>query len=208
MNATRLAWLVLGTAIGGYWLRVWRMARTARRRSGRAANFIPAEPLGRRLRVVWIPVVCVWIANPFCAGLSARPIWLLAPLRTLPMIAWLGCALAVCSFCGTIFCWKTMGRSWRMGIDPAERTELISRGPYAWLAHPIYALSQTMMLGTLLSLSSPLLLVAGMLHIALLHWEAHREEEHMLRSHGEAYRQYRARVGGFVPKSFRTSSPA
>lgn len=93
-----------------------------------------------------------------------------------------------------------MGRSWRMGIDPAERTEMISQGPYRWLAHPIYALSQLMMLGTLLSLPSPLMMIAGALHLSLLHWEARREERHMLRSHGEMYRRYRARVGGFVPK--------
>ena len=31
-----------------------------------------------------------------------------------------------------------MGRSWRMGIDPAEKTSLVTRGPYRWMRHPIY----------------------------------------------------------------------
>ncbi len=87
-----------------------------------------------------------------------------------------------------------------MGIDPAEQTEMIASGPYAWLRHPIYALSQMMMLASLLAIPSPLLLIAGLLHLILLHWEAWREEQHMLRSHGKVYARYRAQVGGFVPK--------
>jgi len=205
MTATRFAWLILGMVIGGYWLRVWKMADRAWRKSGRAANFMPAERLGRWLRVIWIPVVGMWIAGPFCAAVARRPGWALSPIWRNTgwegiWLAWFGCGLAACSFIATISCWKQMGHSWRMGIDPTERTELISGGPYARLAHPIYALSQLMMLGTILSLPSPMLLGAGAVHLFLLHWEARREERHMLQSHGEAYARYRSQVGGFVPR--------
>ena len=133
-------------------------------------------------------------------GLAQHPGPLLRPLWSDPITAWAGGALAAGCFIATIFCWKTMGRSWRMGIDPAERTELVVIGPYKWLRHPIYALSQLMMLATVASLPSPLLLVAASLHLILLHWEARREEHHMLIQHREVYERYRDRVGGFFPK--------
>jgi protein-S-isoprenylcysteine O-methyltransferase Ste14 len=200
MMSVRMAWLLLGTIIGAYWLRVWKMARRVRRKTGRGANFIPAERLGRRLRLIWIPIVAVWIAGPFFSAAAPDPAPLLRPIWSNPIAAWTGAALAGGCFIATIFCWKTMGRSWRMGIDPAERTELIVSGPFTWLRHPIYALSQLMMLASVASLPSPLLLSAGTLHLILLHWEARREERHMLIQHGDIYEQYRARVGGFFPK--------
>jgi protein-S-isoprenylcysteine O-methyltransferase Ste14 len=165
MNSMRFAWLILGVVIGGYWMRVWTMAHRARRRSGRAANFIPAERLGDGCASFG----CRWWVFGSPAHLRSaarRPAWVLSPIRNHPAIAWVGCGLAACCFIATICCWKTMGRSWRMGIDPTERTELVSQGPYARLAHPIYALSQWMMLGTMLSLPSPLMLAAGALHLA------------------------------------------
>src|SRR5439155_17881175 len=32
-----------------------------------------------------------------------------------------------------------MGRAWRMGLDPDNRTELAENGPYRWIRHPIYS---------------------------------------------------------------------
>jgi protein-S-isoprenylcysteine O-methyltransferase Ste14 len=200
MIAMRIAWGLLGAIIGAYWLRVWKMARKARRKTGRAANFIPAEKLGRRLRSIWIPVVIIWIAGPFLSASTRYPRGLIKPIWSNPFTAWMGAVLAGCCFIATIFCWKTMGSSWRMGIDPGERTELVVSGPYTLLRHPIYALSQMMMLASILSLSSPLLLAAGTVHLILLHWEARREENHMLLQHGEVYGRYRDRVGGFFPR--------
>ena len=61
--AYRLAALALGLLVGAYWLRVIRMARKARKKTGRAANFLPPEMVGRVLRVVWIPVVVGWVGQ-------------------------------------------------------------------------------------------------------------------------------------------------
>ena len=44
--AYRLAAVSMGLIIGAYWARVARMARKARRNTGRAANFLPPEPIG------------------------------------------------------------------------------------------------------------------------------------------------------------------
>ncbi len=92
-----------------------------------------------------------------------------------------------------------MGKSWRMGIDPNEKTPLVVSGPYAYVRHPIYALSSVLMLATMLAIPSPLMIAVGITHLLLLQWEARREEQHLIRVHGQLYQNYFDSVGRFVP---------
>ena len=96
-----------------------------------------------------------------------------------------------------------MGTSWRMGIDPNDKTQLIFSGPYAFVRHPIYGLSSLIMIATLAAVPSPLMILAGVVHLALLQWEARREEHYLIQLHGDEYRNYRQRTGRFFPRSFR-----
>jgi cation transporter-like permease len=92
------------------------------------ANFIPRERAGRLARIVWMPLVIAWIAYPFVAVASARlPAWL-GPIRVSPVVSWSAVAVGAAALGGTWVCWKRMGKSWRMGIDPDERTALIVTG--------------------------------------------------------------------------------
>jgi protein-S-isoprenylcysteine O-methyltransferase Ste14 len=196
----RLATLVIGLVIGAYWARVARMARKARRKTGRAANFLPPEPLGRVLRLIWVPIVVIWIAHPFVTFVG-RPNWaVLRPLYRTAWLAWPAAAIALVCFLATRACWKFMGRNWRMGIDPAEKNPLIQDGPWSRVRHPIYSLSQAMMLATLLAIPSPLLIAAGLVHLALLQWEARREERHLQSVHGQPWIDYCTCVPRFIPR--------
>jgi protein-S-isoprenylcysteine O-methyltransferase Ste14 len=192
--------LAVGLIVAAYWFRVVRMAARQRRRTGRAANFIPTEPLGRGLRLIWQPVVWVWVGVPLYLAFAARPYWLVRPVWSQPWAQWMAVATVVAAYVATRVCWRRMGRSWRMGIDPGERTTLVVRGPYAYVRHPIYALSSLMMLATMMAVPSPPLALAGLVHLLLLQWEARREELHLVSVHGSAYEQYRAGVGRFVPR--------
>jgi protein-S-isoprenylcysteine O-methyltransferase Ste14 len=195
----RLLLLIIGLFIAAYWARVLQMAAKARQKTGRAANFFPPERLGRVLRMLWIPAVVIWVAHPFAdAAMKWRPA-LLRPLLESPWIAGVCVVSIALCFQASRICWRAMGRNWRMGIDPNERTGLVLAGPYAWVRHPIYALSQAMMVATMLALPSPLMLAAGAVHILLLQWEARREELHMRHLHGQMYVDYCQRVGRFVP---------
>ena len=189
-----------------YWARVLRLAFKAKRRTGQAANLLPPEPLGRLLRLVWFPTVGLWIALPLLAGFATSDKRLqnlsaaFVPLYRSAAISWSCLAVAIAAFAATWVCWQKMGRSWRMGINPDDRTRLVVTGAYAFLRHPIYALSSLLMLCTMAILPSPLMLVVGVTHLALLQWEARREEAHLLVLHGHAYAAYRARVGRFLPR--------
>ena len=69
------------------------------------------------------------------------------------------------------------------------------------MRHPIYTLSMIMILTTLLAVPIWPLLVATVLHIALMHIKAGNEEDWMLRMHGDAYAGYRERTGRFLPRT-------
>ena len=92
-----------------------------------------------------------------------------------------------------------MAASWRIGIAPAERTELVTRGLFRFCRNPIY-------LGLLVALAAfwcllPGYLAGGLLVFGamLLQVQARLEEAHLLQHHGAAYAAYCARVGRFLP---------
>lgn len=202
--------LLIGLIVAAYWGRVIRLVIKTRRKTGKAGNFVPPEPLGRLLRVVWYPTVVLWIVHPLYNAWRAGDgggRWL-ANLYHQPVVQFAGVAVAAAAFGLTLICWKRMGKSWRMGIDPNEKTQLIVSGPYAYVRHPIYALSSAMMLGSIAAVPTPLMLVLGVIHLAFLQWEAHREEQHLLRVHGEVYGRYLASVGRMIPRSLRPAIPA
>jgi protein-S-isoprenylcysteine O-methyltransferase Ste14 len=199
----RLAALSLGLVVAAYWWRVLRMARRMRRATGRTANLLPAEPVGRVLRIIWTPIVLVWVVHPFLTAL-ARPHWAaLTPLWSSPWLAWPAVAVAAACLRGSYACWRAMGKSWRMGIDPTEKNPLVMAGPFGRVRHPIYALSQVMMLASALVMPTPLMISTAAAHVLLLQWEARREERHMLRLHGQEYADYCGRVARFVPSLAR-----
>ena len=194
--------LIIGIVTTAYWGRVLRLVYKMRRQTGRAANFRPAERLGQWLRVIWYPAVVVWVVYPYFAFARRSLPAFANPLCKSEPLAWLAAAVAVAAFIATLICWKKMGKSWRMGIDPGEKTQLIVSGPYAYVRHPIYALSSALMLATLVIIPSPLMLAAGLAHLLLLQWEARREEKYLAVHHGQAYLDYCRKVGRFLPRSF------
>lgn len=206
--ADRVPLLVIAGVVAAYWYRVVRMARKQRRKTGKAANLIPPEPLGRLLRILWFPVIVTWIAHPAVNGLlKDAPPASLRPLYEPRLAGWACMAVVVGGFVVTRWCWSRMGKSWRMGIDPGEKTELVFDGLFGYVRHPIYALSAMMMAATMVALPTFLMWVAGTVHIGLLLWESAREERHLVAAHGAAYEEYRRRVGRILPRSVRAYAP-
>ena len=187
--------LIAGSCLLVYWGTV--LIKAARiGRGGRHANLVPRERTGRWLRIIWVPVIISWCIQPWLSLGRQRPH---VPMGALEL-AWLGAGICICATAATFFCWRAMGRSWRIGINPAEKTQLVRSGPFRSVRHPIYSLSIMLALGSLATTPTGLMLVLVTLHIALLIFEAHREEAHLLRQHGEQYASYCAETGRFFPR--------
>jgi protein-S-isoprenylcysteine O-methyltransferase Ste14 len=204
ISTTPSSWpaVIMGLLIGIYWLRVLQLVMRTQKTVGRAANLVPPERLGRWLRLIWIPVVLLWIflpmLAPFVRGLPAvlRPV----EFAGSDLVGWISVGAAAVAFAITWVCWVKMGTSWRMGIDPNERTTLVFNGPYAYVRHPIYGLSQVLMLAALAALPSAAMLIVAVLHLFFLQWEVRREDKYLVALHGPAYADYMRRVGRFIPR--------
>lgn len=200
MKHVDLPALLIGLTVAFYWGRVLKLVFKARRTTGKTANFLPPEPLGRLLRVGWYPNVVAWIVIPLLTAFLWRPVPgftyvydFLAPRYAAVGVAWVALYL-------TLICWRKMGRAWRMGIDPAEKNTLIVSGPYAFVRHPIYALQQLLMIASVVAVPSFIMVLLGVFQLLFLQWEARREEAHMTRVHGDTYVNYLKQVGRFVPR--------
>ena len=92
-----------------------------------------------------------------------------------------------------------LGRNWSGTIAFKEDHELIQRGPYAWVRHPIYSGLLLMVLGTAIDstrLASFAFLATGFVVVVI---KARAEEQLMLRHFPDAYARYRRRVKALVP---------
>jgi protein-S-isoprenylcysteine O-methyltransferase Ste14 len=180
-----------------YWGPVVVKARRAMRWD-HGVNVIPPERIGRWLRVVWVPLAIVWCVQPWLvfAGQTydfrAATFW--------RATSWAGAVVCIFATAATFVCWRAMGRSWRISLDPAEKTTLIRTGPFHFVRHPIYSLSILLMLGTLATMRTLLMFVIGIIHAALLQFEASREEGYLLQKHGDEYALYRRTTGRFLPR--------
>ena len=95
---------------------------------------------------------------------------------------------------------EAMGASWRIGQDAAERTALVTRGPFGLVRNPIFSALVLVQTGLALLVPSVLAAAGLVLLVASIEVQARLvEEPHLRRVHGEEYGRYAAKVGRFVP---------
>lgn len=112
----------------------------------------------------------------------------------------LGGALASLGIALTVLSQLAMGDAWRIGMDPGERTALVTSGPFSIVRNPIYAAMIPSFVGIALLAPNALTLGAVAALLAALELQTRLvEEPHLLRMHGERYAGYAARVGRFLP---------
>lgn len=111
-----------------------------------------------------------------------------------------GLILTLAGVAGTLVAQMTMGESWRVGVDPTERTNLVTDGSFAVARNPIF----TMMVLTATGLAAMvpnILAIAGLagLIVGLQLQVRLVEEPYLSNVHGATYDHYAATVGRFVP---------
>lgn len=196
--------LVLTTTIWVYWFTVGAMVVRARRKTRHLAGLVPEQPLERRMWLVLVPTVLLWIILPWLALTRSQP-----PLGvpdfalSTPAYATLRWVAAVCGvmcLALTARCWMRMGSDWRMAVSETQRSALITDGLFARVRHPIYALSMLLMLCSAVIVPTAPMLVVAIVHIGLMNLKARNEERHLRKVHGAAYDDYLRRTGRFFPR--------
>lgn len=125
--------------------------------------------------------------------------------RVIPRMEIIACAGVVLCVAGLSFCiWARaiLGRNWSGAVTLKEGHELIERGPYRLVRHPIYSGLLAMFLGTVMVLGH----VAGIFGLALVFvsfWIKLRDEERvMLKQFPDQYAAYQQRVKRIIPFVF------
>jgi len=171
--------------------RTWRQLRTTGR-SG-FAGISRGGALERIGGALFAVALVLGVAAPVLAMSEIAP----ALFAARPA---LGCALYALGLALTLWAQWTMGASWRIGVDPSERTQLVTSGAFAFARNPIF----TGMLGVALGLAlllpnAPAIAAVASLAIALELQVRLVEEPYLIAQHGEAYLGWARRVGRFVP---------
>ena len=148
--------------------------------------------IGRGMR----GVLLTWLALAVMAAAVPQMLRWLGPILPVirPEISALGWGLLLCSLAWIAAAQSAMGSSWRVGIDRANQTALIRRGPFALSRNPIFLGMRLNLLGLFLVLPNAVtlgVLVAGEL---LMQVQVRLEEQHLSQMHGQEYAEYRQQV--------------
>lgn len=126
-----------------------------------------------------------------------------APAWRLPAsdaAAWTGVVVCAVGLVGVLASQFAMGSSWRVGVDPTERTELVTSGVFAWVRNPIFTAMGVTLLGLALMVPNALLVLATVLFIVGVQLQVRVvEEAYLLKTHGDDYLRYARRTGRFLP---------
>jgi protein-S-isoprenylcysteine O-methyltransferase Ste14 len=201
--------IVVFSSAAVYWAGVWVQARRIRRRIGRSTNSRPRGPKERLLWAGWFFVVVAWLALPFlCApGQGRLPGTAILPVPLQPLLCALGVTMVVAGYAGTLWCYVAMGNAWRMGVNRAEKTDLVTRGPYGFVRHPIYLFQVIMAAAIPLLLPSVLAFAILAIHVLCVRTKAADEESHLRTLLGRPYEAYCARTGRWLPRLRRRKIP-
>lgn len=174
---------------------------TFRRRAEREGGVMRTDE-GRNL-VILLRLLGLLALTPLLAYLI-NPAWVGWARFSLPTeIRWLAAviALALLPMCYWIF--VSIGNN----ISPTQATrrhhQLVTHGPYRWVRHPLYTCGVVLAL-TLTLLTGLWWLAAAMLPpLVILLRRTRTEEQRLIETFGDEYRQYMRHTGRFWPSFHR-----
>ena len=169
---------------------IWLLTAFATKKS------VYRENRAQRLRYI-IPLLLGWF-------LLAKGHRLSEPLshRVIPHVdalAWIGAVLCIIGLIFSIWARFTLGRNWSGVVTFKGGHELITRGPYRIVRHPIYTGLIFMLVGTVIVLGHIAAIIALPL-VFLSFWIKLRSEEKlMLEKFPDEYGAYQRRVKRLIP---------
>ena len=118
-------------------------------------------------------------------------------LRALEIIGLLG---YVPGFALMAWALIVLSRNYQLGgCAPRPGDELVAKGPYRWIRHPMYASALGISLGLALLVQSWIFLCVFAVYLVLILALIPREEKALLQAYGESYAAYRGKTKKLVP---------
>jgi len=173
-----LLWIV-------YWLIAAQSAKTTQRRE---------SPLSRLAFLGAMLIVALLLAT------HRGPAWLQVQLIPGGWIRyWCAVVLVVIGLAFSVWARITLGSNWSGSVTVKIGHELIQRGPYRYIRHPIYSGALLALFGSGLAAGRVHGLLAFALAFISLALKARLEESWMTREFGERYAAYRSASWALIP---------
>ncbi|MGK5521364.1 methyltransferase family protein [Micromonospora sp. URMC 107] len=194
-----MAWLALLLYLLGLLLAFGWRTLAQWRRTGDTGLRLDAGPPGTLrwwAKLLFVAALVLGSAGPAAAlaGLSPLPGLDNRPLHVV------GLVVTVAGIGATLAAQLAMGVSWRIGVDPDERTTLVTSGAFGLARNPIFTAMAVTSLGLALMVPNAVSLAAWLALLIALQLQVRAvEEPYLVATHGDAYRRYAARVGRFLP---------
>jgi protein-S-isoprenylcysteine O-methyltransferase Ste14 len=136
-------------------------------------------------------IILYMISSPWTTWSQiALPTWL----------RWLGVIGATTSILLVTWIHRELGRQYSAELAIQKEHALVTTGPYAKTRHPMYTVLNMFSLSMALTTSNLLVLLFAALVVVPFPWIARAEEEMLLETFGEDYREYMERTGRFFPR--------
>jgi protein-S-isoprenylcysteine O-methyltransferase Ste14 len=169
---------------------IWMLAAISNKRS------IYRESSAQRLRYsILLVLAYLLLTNP-------RRLPFPFDVRIIPAagaVEWMAAILCIAGFAFCVWARATLGRNWSGTITLKEGHELIERGPYCLVRHPIYTGMLAMFLATAIAIGH----LGGVVGLAVAFasfWIKLSDEETLMRQQfPEQYRSYEQRVKRIIP---------
>jgi len=182
INTVLACWIIF--------LAVWLLAAISTKRS------VYRESRAQRLRYSILLIAAYFLlirGHRLPYPLSARVI------PHMEVIAWAGAGLCVAGLGFCIWARVTLGRNWSGAVTLKEGHELIERGAYRLVRHPIYTALIAMFLATVIVLGHAGG-IAGLVLVFISFWIKLSDEERvMLKQFPDQYAAYQQRVKRIIP---------
>jgi protein-S-isoprenylcysteine O-methyltransferase Ste14 len=141
--------------------------------------------------LIWFSIIGYLIYPPLLAGSKVGlPDW----------ARWVGVGLGL--FCVILIYW--LFSSIGQGISPTVATrsehQLVTKGPYRWVRHPLYTVGTLNFIALALMADSWFIAVMAVIAFILLALRTPNEEAHLIETFGDEYRVYMERTGAYFPK--------
>jgi protein-S-isoprenylcysteine O-methyltransferase Ste14 len=198
-----LAWLPLVTLI--VMMNISRLRALMLRRRGVRAIIVDWKRPTRQLLydALIIGVFWIWflllLADAFPFSLAWMPDWLTKKLIDNRPAKFAGAALIITAPILFVAALRSMGMSWRIGIDQQKAGPLITAGLFAWTRNPIYTAFYLLIVGAFFIHGRVVFLLLGAVLVLLVHGIVRREERFLDELFRDEFHDYRARVGRYSP---------
>lgn len=162
------------------------------------------EKLDRRQEGVFIlatlrPIAFIRIAAVFAYVID--PAWMRwSQVGLPPWVRWAGVGFGVSAAILLTVVFRSLGTNITDTVVTRKSHTLVTSGPYRWVRHPFYVTAALAMTADSLVTANWFLALTGALTFGLMVIRTGTEEQKLIERFGDAYREYMARTGRFIPR--------